>query len=101
VGKAKPVTIGAVEFPSEKKAQEYFTAMLARYRDGETLNEEDTQFLRDALPRHPRASEKIRPGIKRFFRDRARHGTSCFYIEYVDGSTDDFSYKKCVTGREK
>jgi uncharacterized protein DUF3223 len=99
VGKVKPVTIGAVEFPSEKKAQEYFTAMLARYRDGETLNEEDTQFLRDALPRHPR--EKIGPGIERFFRDRAKHGTSCFYIEYVNGSIDDFSFKKCVTGREK
>ena len=70
-------------FRTKTEALAYCKAMLARYRDGETINEEDSQFLLSLLQRHPEARQKIGPGVKRFFRDRTTKGTSCFWVERV------------------
>lgn len=86
-------------FKTQKEALAYCKAMLARYRNGETINEQDSQFLRNLLPRHPEAGQKIGCGVKRFFRDRTKEGTNCFWLERQDGSTTDFSYPSCVKAK--
>ena len=69
---------------------------------GQTIKEQDSEFLSDGLKRHPQASEKIGCGVRRFYRDRApKFGTPCFWIERNDGSTEKFSFQNCVTGRDK
>jgi hypothetical protein len=75
--------------------------MLAKYRNGEDANEQDSQFLRNLLERHPEAHQKIGCGVKRFFRDSTDEGTDCFWLERDDGTTTDFSYKSCVNAKGK
>jgi hypothetical protein len=88
-------------FRTKTEELAYCKAMLARYRDGETINEEDSRFLLSLLQRHPEARQKIGPGVKRFFRDRTTKGTSCFWVERGNGIPTDFSYKSCVNGKGK
>lgn len=86
-------------FKTKTAEMAHCKAMLARYRDGEFVNDEDSQFLRTLLERHPEAHDKIGVGVTRFFRKRTSQGTSCFWVERNDGSTSDFSYKSCVNAK--
>lgn len=104
MARAKEVTIGGIYFTTEGKALTHYQAMLRRYVNGQTINEEDSGFLIDGLKRHPRAAEKIGCGVRRFFKNPApkpNYGKSCFWIERNDGSTEKFSFQKCVTGKDK
>jgi hypothetical protein len=77
-------------------------AMLGRYRNGDTINEQDFQFLLNLLQRHPEARDKIGCGVKRFFKARViSKGTDCFWLEREDGTSTDFSFKSCVAGKGK
>ncbi len=84
---------------NKKETMAVCKAMLARYRNGDTINEVDSQFLWDLLQRHPDAPEKIGCGVKRFFKNPTTKGTSCFWVERVDGTPTDFSCKSCVYGK--
>ena len=98
------MNIGGVDFKTQQKARAHCKAMLGRGVDGQTINEQDSEFLRDLLKRHPHAREKSKCGVKRFFKNPGpapNYGTSCFWIERTDGSVEHFSYICCVTGREK
>jgi len=99
------VTIGSgdskFEFESKKDAKAYCKNLLGRYRNNQTVNEEDTQFLQSLLERHPDAVQKIGCGVKRFFRAGTGVGTDCFWVERMDGSKTDFSYIACVDARSK
>lgn len=76
--------------------------MLGRYRNGDTINEQDFQFLLNLLQRHPEARDKIGCGVKRFFKARViSKGTDCFWLEREDGTSTDFSFKSCVAGKGK
>ena len=73
---------------AETKTKQMATcrAMLARYRNGDTMNEQDSQFLLNLLQRHPEAPDKIGCGVRRFFKARATSkGTNCFWLEREDG----------------
>ncbi len=89
-------------FKSQKEALAYCKQMLARYRNGDTTNQQDSQFLLNMLQRHPEARDKIGCGVKRFFKARViSKGTDCFWLEREDGTSTDFSYKSCVTAKGK
>jgi hypothetical protein len=88
-------------FPSKQDAMTACKTMLARYRNRQTINDDDSEFLRALIQRHPEACQKIGAGIKRFFRAGTGQGTDCFWLERVDGSTTDFSYKSCINARGK
>jgi hypothetical protein len=90
-----------VEFPSKTAAEGFFRAMKDRYRNGDTINAEDSPLLRGLLERHPEAHQKIGCGIRRFFKQRSDKGTDCFWIEREDGSQTDFSYIDCVNAKGK
>jgi hypothetical protein len=86
-------------FETKTKLLAECKAMLARYRNGEDINEADSEFLRGLLERHPEALQKIGCGVKRFFKDRTDQGTDCFWLERQDGISTDFSYISCVNAR--
>ncbi|TVU19005.1 hypothetical protein EJB05_35128, partial [Eragrostis curvula] len=56
--------------------------------------------LMEALKFHPRADEKIGVGIREFKigLNPSHPSTRCFILQRNDGTTEDFSYNKCVLG---
>jgi hypothetical protein len=98
MGKAKPVELPSIQFPTMSKAKEFFKNMLNRYQDGQEINQDDYVLLYELLLRHPDADAKIGSGVKRFFRDRSPdHPTSCFHLEREGGLATDFSYPDCIS----
>lgn len=93
---AKPVTIGEFAFPRKGDAIEFFKKMLAKYAPGDRVSESDCEILKHALARHPEASEKIGAGIKDFSVRSADYGTKCFWVNRIDGTTEDFSFRSCI-----
>lgn len=97
---AKPVGLPSKTFAKQGEATAFFKAMLARYADGEFLNSVDEDILYELLQRHPEADQKIGVGVQAFFRNKSPdHPTSCFHLLRIDGSTTDFGYPTCITGR--
>lgn len=97
---AKPVVLPSTTFPKQGEATAFFKAMLARYADGDFLSSDDEDILYELLQRHPDADQKIGLGVQAFFRNKSPdHPTSCFHVLRIDGSTTDFGYPACVTGR--
>lgn len=98
---AIPVEIGELNFKTKKAAKNFFKDMLARYKDGEDINEEDSNHLHSLIEKHPDASQKIGCGINKFFREKTEKWTSCFWLERHDGITTEFSYPTCVDAKGK
>lgn len=73
-------------------------AMLATV--GSWLKNEQVEFdaLHDLIERHPDADQKIGCGIAQFKIGAGAYGGKCFHLVRVDGSSTDFSYRKCVQG---
>lgn len=89
------------EFTSKKDAKSYCKNLLGKYRNNQTIQEDDAQFLQSLLERHPDAAQKIGCGVKRFFRAGTGMGTDCFWLERTDGSRTDFSYIACADAKSK
>jgi Protein of unknown function (DUF3223) len=58
------------------------------------LDAAEIALVYEALQRHPKADAKIGCGVKAIFVQRDRFGSFCFHLQRVDGSEEDFSYKK-------
>jgi len=56
----------------------------------------DWQFLADVLAMHPEAEHKIGVGVARFYVDADGFGGVCFWLERVDGSKTDWSFRACL-----
>jgi hypothetical protein len=64
---------------------------------GRALGSEDFRFMVELLSRHPRADEKIGVGIAAIrVEPDPVWGGGMFVAERRDGSTTDFSYRKCL-----
>lgn len=98
MGRKKPVSLGHLEFESQKDAKEHFREILNRYSPGQVLVEADRADVEALLCNHPRADEKIGPGIGRIFVDADDHSGQCFHVARTDETTENFSYLKCITG---
>jgi hypothetical protein len=57
----------------------------------------DAMFIHDLLSLHERAAEKIGRGVRALWVKANIYGDAGFFIERVDGTWSDFSYKKCLT----
>ncbi len=97
----KPIALGTREFKFQKDALAFFKEMLNSYRANKTIEGEDHELLLSLLERHPEADTKIGLGVKRFYKAPTEMGTSCFWVERVDGSTTDFSYITAVKAKGK
>ena len=96
---ANIVELGHRTFTTQQDATRYFGDMLARYAPRDTVVGEDAVDLDALVSRHPSSSRKRGAGILRFFVGSDPWGYRCFNIERIDGSSDNFSIQKCVTGR--
>lgn len=97
----QPLTLNGINFNSQKDAINFFKEMLSRYRNGQTVTGEDHDVLMALLERHPEAERKIGIGVKRLYKDKTDMPTSCFWIERVDGSKTDFSYRSAISAKGK
>jgi hypothetical protein len=90
--------LGMQVFRSKQAVAEKVKAMLAGYALGVIVRPEDEAILLDLLQYHPHAQEKIGVGIKRLrVRDNPSYpGSRGFWIERLDGSSIDFSYRQCL-----
>lgn len=89
------ITIGEETFPSKKALSERVRAIVRRG----ALASEDDILMRELLPRHTEAAQKIGCGVKRIWVAPDQYGGRCFYLERTDGSQTDFSWVHCVNGQ--
>lgn len=92
------VKLGSLEFPTKKDAKAYFQAMHARYNSDEPISDHDASELALLLQRHPRAREKIGPGVKLFQVLSAEFGPQLFLVLRVDDTLETFTPKACIDG---
>ena len=61
-----------------------------------TISSEEKAFLFGLFKHHPEWGwyEERKP--KDIYTDKADHGTTCFYIQFEDGSHSSISYIKCI-----
>ena len=90
--------IGRLEFKYKKDVTAHFKKILNSYDFKELLDEEDFNDVLNLLKIHPKAQEKIGPGIKEIIVDETRYKTKCFNALRVDSSCEIFSYLKCING---
>jgi hypothetical protein len=93
-----PVKLATKNFKNQKEAIAFFKPMLYRQKVGEKVNENDAFYLNELLKRHDEYKQKIGVGIDHFTTMIAPHGTTCFKIIRLDGSSTDFSYLHCIRG---
>lgn len=96
MARAKPITLGELEFARKGDAHAHLQTMLNRYRPGDRVTEADAVTLGHALDRHPDANEKKGVGVDHFMVRSADFGTQCFWVVRTDGSTERFSIKSCL-----
>jgi hypothetical protein len=96
---AKPHIIGSHTFDTQAAAVAFIQEVLYRHPLLDPIKGDDQAFLLELLKKHPRAAEKIGAGVKHFTVEIAKGGTQCFYITRVDSSRSDFSFMKCLRGR--
>ena len=99
----RSTTIGSHTFDTKDAAKEYIRALLARYPDDAVITGDDAVFLQDLLGLHHEADRKIGVGIHHFSARRdTQWGTSRhFVVCRVDGTDTDFSFHKCLDGRNE
>jgi hypothetical protein len=90
------IQIGELFFTTKAQALEYFHAVLYRYEPGDIIGKDDTRELLWLLDRHPDADQKRGGGAIGFSVERLFGGARRFRILRVDGSSIDFSFRKCI-----
>lgn len=95
------IEIESMVFNTKAKAEKHYKGMLYSYSDGQDVGSKDFEDLCDLIEKHPRSKEKFGSGIKRIFRGKTKHGANCFWIERIDGTKEDFSYRKCIDAAGK
>jgi hypothetical protein len=90
--------VGNEGFRTKEDALKRIRGILYAYEPGQTVSEDDAQFLLALLQMHQRASDKIGCGVAAFEVQlnpripKLRH----FVIIRMDGSETDFSFIKCL-----
>lgn len=100
MARGRPVKLDTREFRTKGEATAYFSSMLARYRPGDRVNDDDAKDLASLLKRHPEAKEKIGTGIEHFEVMSADYGTQCFWVVRSDKTMERFSYPRCIRGSD-
>ncbi|KAG6532995.1 protein EMBRYO DEFECTIVE 514-like [Zingiber officinale] len=95
---AAGATVGPKVFGSSVEMFEYFLKLLRSWSTNLNLNKYEHLVLLDLLKKgHPDPAKKIGVGIEAFqVRFHPTWKSRCFFVVHVDGSTDDFSFRKCV-----
>ncbi|VFQ86640.1 unnamed protein product [Cuscuta campestris] len=93
-----PVTVGPKTFGSSVEMFDYFHKLLHTWSTNVNLNEYEHRVLLELLNKgHAEFARKIGAGVGGFqVRFHPKFKSRCYFIVREDGSTDDFSFRKCV-----
>ncbi|KAG0474855.1 hypothetical protein HPP92_014541 [Vanilla planifolia] len=74
--------------------------ILLKYPINRNVTAADRKILMSALAFHPSSNAKIGTGVQDFKvgYSSGHHGSKCFIVVRTDGTSEDFSYHKCVAG---
>ena len=97
-------TAGPFSWATKKEAGLFFSEWLKEAQPVQIVTStERHQCLLDLIKQHPEAKNKIGVGIYRFeirqnpiFRNQ-----NTFYLIRVDGTSTDFSFRSCISGKKK
>jgi len=93
------ITIGDKVFKTKSDATKHYKSILNSYELGQTLNEQDYEDVMSLLVLHPSYTSKAGSGIVGIYvGDTDYFANRCFHIRRSDGTTEDFSYGKCLSG---
>jgi hypothetical protein len=96
-GKRQPLTIAGYEFESQKEAIAFFSNILRTQPQMLPLSGQCDSVLKDLLAMHPRAEDKG-GDISHFSIGPDGYRGICFHLHRTDGSSSDFSFRKCLQG---
>ena len=91
------VTLGPKTFAHGDDMMRYFGTIRTRATLNQDFNEYERAVVEQCLVQgHEDSASKFGAGLKAFqIRNHPEHGTRCFMILRVDGTMEDFSYRKC------
>ncbi|KAJ0988551.1 hypothetical protein J5N97_006907 [Dioscorea zingiberensis] len=97
-GSEGPKTLGPKVFGSSVEMFDYFMNLLHSWSTNLNINEYEHLVLLDLIKKgHPEPDKKIGVGIEAFqIRFHPAWKSRCFFLVRVDGTSDDFSFRKCV-----
>jgi hypothetical protein len=85
--------LGGQAYATKKAIEDRCRELLRRPT---AFSEEEHSFLADLLALHHEADDKIGCGVTRFYSDGDNWGKRCFWLERVDGTKTDWSFKTCL-----
>ena len=87
---------------SKKQLTEDVKSLLSNKERFEYLTNEEAAWLTEnVLSHHPEWNWYKDRQPQRIYKDKADHGTSCFYIEFSNGEKSSISYLKCIKNIKK
>lgn len=97
--KESVMQIGSRKFKSGAQIYQYFASTLGSYSIGERVSEEHNKMLLEVIVQgHPNADEKLGNGVEYVYvGEDTVYKQKCFLVMRKDGSSVDFSYRKCVS----
>jgi hypothetical protein len=92
--------LGTTRFASKAAARRDVQRILHQTVPETVITDPDAAIIRALLGLHPRAAEKIGAGVSHFTVEwGATFSSRCFTVHRIDGTSTDFSYRKCLDGR--
>ena len=97
--KYKDFFIHGKYFPTKAVLQNKIRTIRDSYADGESLSNDDFEFMSEVLEGHPEYKTKVGGGLKSMFvsTNPLYRNTRCFWLVRIDGSSTDFSFVECLT----
>lgn len=90
--------VGSFTFPTRKAAEAEIRRVLHETERGTPLQGADFDLVRGLLDCHPDVTEKIGCGVASIKVRSIEYGSPGFWITRIDGTGDDFSYRKALDG---
>jgi hypothetical protein len=97
----KNYELGFKSFKTKSAVTEHYKSILNSYELKDIINREHSVEVYHLLRNHPGVEIKMSKPIISIFVGGTEHGTRCFYLNYNDGTKDDFSYTQCVKNLNK
>lgn len=90
------IRLGDMLFATLRAAKQHVQNILWKYQPGQIVDDKDSAIISAVLSRHPKSGDKIGCGVTGFEVRLRKFGARCFNVVRSDGTTEDFSYKKCL-----
>ena len=96
----KQIQIGELNFKTKKEAITFYKQILNSYEFGESINPKDFDEVYELLKNHHKSKEKIGSGISEIRVENVAYNTKGFLLVRTDLTTDFFSYRRCIDGKD-